>query len=75
MIPRPPMCDDDRCDYDQTGRWVHTPGCWAVEEVEAVAWLDDTAAHMAAATAQEDGYGRAYGTAQPARPNTDRRAA
>ncbi len=25
MIPR--ECDNDDCDYDETGRWVHVLGC------------------------------------------------
>jgi hypothetical protein len=26
MMPRPPQCDNDNCDYDETG-WHHAPEC------------------------------------------------
>lgn len=27
MLPRDPHCDNDDCDYDEEGRWVHVEGC------------------------------------------------
>jgi hypothetical protein len=52
MIPRPPQCDDDRCDYDENGQWQHHAACWALEEAERDKWIEDAAF----ATAREDGY-------------------
>jgi hypothetical protein len=49
MIPRAPQCDDDRCDYDETGTWRHHPRCQTQDP-----WAED----MAAQTALEDGYAR-----------------
>lgn len=67
MMPRAPLCDDDRCDYDETGRWQHHRYC---------STQDPWAEHgMAAETAREDGYGRPYGVVVqfPAQP--ERRSA
>lgn len=63
MIPR--ACDDDRCDYDTAG-WAHDPGCRYSRGLHGDG-------DMAAATAQEDGYSRAYGTAPQARAVRKRR--
>jgi hypothetical protein len=51
MIPRDPHCDNDNCDYDDRGRWLHVPGCQVHESIgrrDDIAW----------ATALEDGVGR-----------------
>lgn len=53
MIPRAPQCDDDRCDYDETGRWVHNPGC----PTQTAAW---GAEDMALTEARVDGYSHTY---------------
>lgn len=29
MIPR--TCDNDDCDYDENGRWIHVDGCVPME--------------------------------------------
>lgn len=52
MIPRPAQCDDDRCDYDETGTWRHHAQCRTQDP-----WPED----MAASTAREDGYSLPYG--------------
>jgi hypothetical protein len=66
MMPRPPYCDGDSCDYDQQ-RWQHEPDC-SINEVfgddEDVVWD----------VAMEDGVARRQLLASvPAQ--TDRRAA
>lgn len=66
MMPRPVQCDDDRCDYDETGQWRHVPGCWAVEDAERDDWIEDAALDAA----REDGYGAPFIPRQ-----LDRRAA
>jgi hypothetical protein len=50
VIPR--TCDDDRCDYDDTG-WVHDVGCAAQAQ-----WGSED---MALTEARVDGYARPYG--------------
>lgn len=62
MMPRPAQCDDDRCDYDDHGRWVHHPRCATQDS-----WSPED---MAASTAMEDGYTRVFIPKQ-----RDRRAA
>lgn len=47
MIPRALQCDDDRCDYDENGRWRHDFRCATQDP-----WAED----MAVTTAREDGY-------------------
>jgi hypothetical protein len=27
MIPRHPLCDNDDCDYNEHGVWLHVAGC------------------------------------------------
>lgn len=61
MMPRPAQCDDDRCDYDETGHWHHHPQC---------ATHTPQAEDIATTTAHEDGYGRPFSA-----PTQGRRAA
>lgn len=50
MMPRAPQCDDDRCDYDETGRWHHHPACTTHDP--------QAGEDIATTTAHEDGYAR-----------------
>lgn len=54
MMPRPAQCDNDNCDYDETGRWMHAPECHAADD--ASPWGSDPRQDAA----REDGYTSAF---------------
>jgi hypothetical protein len=51
MMPRPPQCDNDNCDYDETG-WHHAPECPADADNGDTPWGSNPALDAA----REDGF-------------------